>query len=273
MQGLRTIAAYLTLVSGAATLAHAQTPDRPVPDPLPSRSYPVGVFEPAPDLSDRSAAQRAAELDRWVEDFTEWMTWSTEWVNRREPGLFTSYRDRRQKPAPPAWLPHRCETVIDASDPLMRACELLAGWSDGNMAAHLRLARGAATATKEDTSKMVWWEHVHIDALWAPFQWQERVYGVIGVHTATTVKGRFQVFLAPGAMLLNVPARNGSRVWKLAANYGFGYRLFDFTLPGDRAAVLHLNFAKAWLLSDVKDAVTGRSTDFAGFSMTLKKVR
>jgi hypothetical protein len=102
MQGLRTIAAYLTLVSGAATLAHAQTPDRPVPDPLPSRSYPVGVFEPAPDLSDRSAAQRAAELDRWVEDFTEWMTWSTEWVNRREPGLFTSYRDRRQKPAPPA---------------------------------------------------------------------------------------------------------------------------------------------------------------------------
>jgi hypothetical protein len=37
--------------------------------------------------------------------------------------------------------------------------------------------------------------------------------------------------------------------------------------------VLHLNLARAWLLSDVKDVVSGRTTDFAGFSMTFQKSR
>jgi hypothetical protein len=60
-------------------------------------------------------------------------------------------------------------------------------------------------------------------------------------------------------------------VWKLATNYGMGYRLLDFTLPGGREAVLHLNLAKAWVVSGTSDLVTRRSMEFAGFSITLKK--
>jgi hypothetical protein len=135
-----------------------------------------------------------------------------------------------------------------------------------------RLA-GAAAAPAEQTDKIVWWEHLHIDALWPALQWQSSVYGVIGTHATATIKGRWQVFLGPGTMLLNLPARDGGRVWKLAANYGVGYRLFEFTFPGGRPAVLHVNLAKAYLLSDAADVATGRTMDFVGFSMTFNRAR
>ena len=84
---------------------------------------------------------------------------------------------------------------------------------------------------------------------------------------------RRRAFIAPGAMFLNLPTRNGTRLWKLATNYGIGYQLFDFGFGGGRRATLHLNIAKAWLLSDYSDVVTGHSMDFAGFSMTFSKDR
>jgi hypothetical protein len=85
------------------------------------------------------------------------------------------------------------------------------------------------------------------------------------------VKGRFQVFVAPGAMLLNVPTVDGSRAWRLATNYGIAYRLGQFTIPGSsRQAYLHLNIAKAWLLS-AGPTVPTSSTDFVGLSVTFKK--
>jgi hypothetical protein len=72
-------------------------------------------------------------------------------------------------------------------------------------------------------------------------------------------------------MLLNVPARNGGRVWKVAANYGIGYRVMDFTFPGGRPAELHLNLAKMWMVSDAAEAATGRTIDVIGFSVTFKR--
>jgi hypothetical protein len=109
--------------------------------------------------------------------------------------------------------------------------------------------------------------------MWPAVQWQASIYGVVGMHFATTVGGRLQVFTAPGAMLLNLPARNGTRVWKVAANYGIGYRLLDFRFPGGRPAELHLNLAKTYLLSDSSELIAGRSVDFVGFSVTFKKSR
>jgi hypothetical protein len=35
--------------------------------------------------------------------------------------------------------------------------------------------------------------------------------------------------------------------------------------------VLHVHFAKAWLMSDITDVVTDRSMDFVGFSITFKR--
>jgi hypothetical protein len=261
---------WLAVLLGVASSGLAQGIGEQPVTLLPSRVIPVGT-EPLPPVVDYRAPEREAELKRWMEEFTDWQKWSAEWSNRRQPGLFTGFRDRPEKPTPPAWLAPRCETVIDETDPLIPACVLLAEWNEDRVAAQMRQARTAVVAKKEDTSRSIWWEHIHMDVLWPATQWNAGVYGVVGMHTATTIRGRLQIFLAPGAMLLNVPARNGSRVWKLATNYGFGYRLVDFTLPGGRDAVLHLNLAKAWVISDVSDAVTSRSMDFAGFSITFKK--
>lgn len=54
-------------------------------------------------------------------------------------------------------------------------------------------------------------------------------------------QGRLQIFLMPGAMLLNLPARNGTHP-KSATNYGVGWRMVDFM-------------------------------DFVGFSLTFNKIR
>ena len=97
------------------------------------------------------------------------------------------------------------------------------------------------------------------------------IYGVLGMHATTTVKGRFQIFVAPGAMLMNVPTTDGSRAWTVATTYGIAYRIGEFTIPGTtRRAYLHLNLVKAWLLSTGPN-MPSSSTDFGGLSVTFKK--
>ena len=215
---------------------------------------------------------RAAELKTWVEAFTKWQEWAAQWTGRRQPGWFTGFRDRPEKPDPPAWLAERCSFRSgDDSELLLRACGLLVEWREDYATAQTRAARDLARIEKP--AKTVWWEHVHMELLWPAMQWQSSTYAVVGMHTATTVKGRLQVFLTPGAMLLNLPTRYGTRTWKFATNYGAGWRLFDFTFPGQRPASLHVNLAKAWVLSDVSDVVTGQTMDFVGFSITFNKTR
>jgi hypothetical protein len=270
MHTMWTTVVLLAALVGAASSGLAQSID----DPLPARTIPIvgqQLFT-APDLFDVGAAERAAEVEQWVADFTEWKRWSEQWGNRRERGWLTGYRERRELPVPPAWLADSCATYVDDSDPVAPACTLLVQWNEDVAATLLRQAR-TTTPQNEESQKTVWWEHLHMDLLWPAMQWQASVYGVIGMHTATTVRGRFQVFITPGAMLLNLPTRNGNRAWKVATNYGIGYRLFDFAFPGGRAATLHVNLAKAWLLADIADVATGRSMDFVGFSIAFKQDR
>jgi hypothetical protein len=246
----------------------------PAPPPLPARLVPIEWPHRAPSLehSTETAERRAEELRRWIDDFSRWLEWSSEWTSRREPGWLTSSRDRRQKPAPPEWLPARCAAMLDENDPLGPACGLLGEWARAE-AGPPGPVPAALVTQAENNRKTIWWEHIHADLLWPAMQWQSSIYGVVGMHVATTVKGRFQVFLAPGAMLLSLPARNGTRVWKVAANYGIGYRLADFTFFGGRPAALHVNLAKSWLLSDVRDVVSGRTTDFVGLSISFRRFR
>jgi hypothetical protein len=228
----------------------------------------------APYLPEVDAAH-TDELQAWLDAYAGWQEWSARWENRREPGWLTSFRARREKPLPPAWLADRCVTVLDDSDPMMPACTRLAEWrdDDGSASARIRAVRVTATTQDEAEPKTTWWEHVHMDLLWPAMQWKASVYGVVGMHVTTTVAGRWQVFTAPGVVLLNLPARDGTRVWKAAASYGIGYRIADFTFPGNRPAALHVNLAKTWLMSDPADAVVGRSIDLLGFSITFKKSR
>jgi hypothetical protein len=214
---------------------------------------------------------RDAELQQWIKDFTEWQQWWAEWGNRREPGVVTSSRPRRAKPAPPEWLAATCDEIFDPADPLVPACVLLEEWRQDNLTLKTRAAQNASLQKTEAPPKTIWWEHLHVDLLWPATELNHNIYGVIGMHTAMTVKGRVQLFLAPGVMLLNLPAIDGTRVWKVAANYGIGYRLFDFTFPGNRRASLHVNIAKSYLLLEPRDAIVSRSVDFAGFSVSFKR--
>ena len=211
-----------------------------------------------------------AELRGWIKAFTEWQQWWAEWGNRREPGVISSSRPRRAKPAPPEWLAAKCDAIFDPADALVPACELLEEWRQDNVTAKTRAAQGAKVQQGEAAPKTLWWEYLHVDLLWPATELRNSVYGVIGMHTAMTLKGRVQLFLSPGVMLLNLPSVDGTRVWKVAANYGIGYRLFDFTLAGKRAS-LHVNAAKSYLLQEPRDAIVSRSLDFAGFSVSFKR--
>ena len=261
--------AFLLVVSTGRGLAQTTDPFVASPSLLASstRADPQAVSA----TGQADAAQQADELRRWMEAFVEWREWWAKWANRREPGWFASSRPRRQKPAPPDWLPARCENVIADTDPLAQACALLEEWRQDPLLLRSRSAQVAAVQNKEDDRKTTWWEHIHVDVLWPATELRASVYGVVGFHTAAAIRGRLQVFLAPGVMLLNLPTADGTRVWKVAANYGIGYRLLDFTFPGGRPASLHVNIAKSWLVSDARDLVTNRNLDFAGFSVTFKR--
>jgi hypothetical protein len=259
----------LALVLATSTFTFAQID----PGPLPARAIAAATSRTAtaPDVSDGDDEGYAAEAARWVEEFAAWKEWAAQWRNRRQPGWFTGYRDRPDAPVPPPWLEQRCRSVFDEADPMMTACTMLGEWNQDHTVAQLRQTAATASRQQEGDTKTTFWQQLHVDLLWPALQWQASMYGVIGMHAATTVRGRFQVFIAPGAMLLNLPARNGTRAWKFAANYGIGYRLFEFPFPGDRLAVLHVNAARAWVVADIADVATGRSIDFAGFSLTFKK--
>jgi hypothetical protein len=221
----------------------------------------------APGLPD--LAIRRNELRKWIADFSDWKQWAERWRNRRQPGVFSSSRERRPRPDPPDWLFGYCESGIDGSDEGEAACTLLTEWSAPNASTQTASARAAATQASEDSDNTTWWEHVHLDGGWPAMQANLSIYGVIGVHATTHVKGRFEIFLAPGAMLVRVPVRGGGHAWKVATNYGITYRLGGFTLPGGRRALLHVNLAKAWIFA-MGDLPTD-STDFIGLSMTFKK--
>ena len=263
--------AAIGLLTGVASSAYAQ--DAPEPSLIPARTLPVEVAWGLPDfyLFSQPDAAQLVELRRWMEEFTAWQEWAARWRGQREPGWLTAYRERRPKPPPPAWLAARCEEVLDEDDPLFPACTLLTAWRDDDPAAPRLQAPALLASQRERPQHTMWWEHLHLDLMWPALQWESSIYGVVGVHHSITVRGRLQIFTAPGALLLNLPSSNGARTWKVALNYGVGYRLFDFTLPGGRPAELHLNLAKAWIMSDTTDVVGGRSLDVAGFSMTFKK--
>jgi hypothetical protein len=272
MRTTRTTIACVALMVGVASSGRAHGADEPSSPSIPSRTIPIDTLYGGPTLSPSGLAERA-DLKRWMDEFARWLEWSGEWRNVRQRGWFTQFRERPQKPLPPPWLGAQCDRLLDDADPLIPACSLLAKWRNDVPTTQVQPAPAVAKGNEEDSRRTLWWEYVHADVLWPALQWEASVYGVIGVHTAMTIRGRLEIFTAPGAMLLNVPENNGTRIWKLAMNYGIGYRLLDFTFPGHRAAVLHLNLAKAWLLSDISDVATGRSMDFVGFSITFNRSR
>jgi len=252
----------------ALALAMPQEPRESV---LPSRVIGTGDLEfSVPSVV--SWEQRLIEMRQWMGAYEKWKEWNASWRNKREPGWVHAARDRRVRPEPPAWLGAECtDVVFENAEIVADACRLWAEWNDDQLTAQVRQQTVSTRTQHEAPSKTIWWEHVHLDALWPMTQWSSSVYGVLGVHATVEVAGRFQVFVAPGAILLNLPNGRNEREWRPATDYGFAYRLFDFTFPGTgRRASLHLNLAKAWVLGGPANVVQ-TSVDLAGFSVTLKR--
>lgn len=220
------------------------------------------------------SAQQMTEIERWTRDYTAWKAWFAEWRNKREPSMFGT-RDRRQRPEPPGALFLACPVPSDNDGPLGHACRLLDEWVRNDIATEIIAQQvAAARKQKEDDQKTIWWQHVHLDALWPMTQGTSGIYGVLGLHTTIDLTGRVELFLAPGAILLRVPGPSGDGEWKPATDWGFSFRLANFTMPRvRRPATLHVNLAKVWMFGNTEN-VPGAQSDMylAGFSLTFKKV-
>ena len=250
----------------AATSTSAQTTDPPA---LPAAPISISGTSLAPSIPTESElAERRAALERWTREYSKWKEWNDRWQGRPEPGLFGN-RERRQKPDPPPWLFDECPAPVEEAM-LIDACRLLDSWQHGAAPTPTTTQTLATPAQREKPPKTSFWNHVHADALWITPSSTTASYGVIGIHVTLKVAGRWQVFVAPGAMLLNIPTPEGRRAWQPATDLGFSYRLFDVPLPGGRGqGTVHLNVARAWILGGASSAINS-SLDLAGLSLTFK---
>jgi hypothetical protein len=215
--------------------------------------------------------ERVAALEAWTEAYHEWKAWRLRWNNRPEPGWFSS-RERRDEPVPPPWLAPACRTVLERAGPLADACEALRDWQhSADLTAWLAAAQYAAGRPRDGVQKTQWWERIHVDAFWPMTQAGAGGFGVVGAHVTVRVAGRLQIFVAPGAIVMRLPALDGSQRWTPATDWGFSVRLFDFRMPGlDRASTAHFNLARVWVLGEKGIQVPGELY-LAGFSLTFKR--
>jgi hypothetical protein len=261
------VAAVASLSTANPSLAQtsdgqALLPARPIPLVEQILVHPVWP----PQADPFQLAQRMAVAQRWAFEYTDWKEWEARWQGRPEPGLFRP-KERRRKPDPPDWLSAECRDVVHAEGTLADACQLLAEWREDYSAAQVRARILAGRAEQETFTK--WWNHIHLDALWLTPN-VPASYGLIGVHATLKVVGRWQVFVAPGAIFLNVPTSARTRAWVPATDLGVSYRLFDLRLPGSqRQGTVHLNLARAWILGQ-SGSIVASTVDLAGFSLTLK---
>lgn len=234
---------------------------------LPSRSFAAAV----PAVFGVAPSQQLLEIARWRHDYEAWRTWFLRWRSTPEPGVWHA-RERRDPPQPPQWLPEMCATTNADSGPLADGCRDWREFVDGDEATML-LSQQTAQARRqhEAPTHTVWWEHVHVDALWPMTQTGSSAFGLAGMHTTMNVTDRFQVFMAPGAIVMRVPSITGEPTWTAAADWGFSYRLVNFVMPGTRrASALHFNMVRVWVLGGHELRMPGEMY-LAGFSVTFKR--
>ena len=242
---------------GAASSSHAQENRAPATQVV------------ADSLSPSQTEQRTRELERWIRDYRKWQEWRHQSLKKGSIAL----SERKPQPQPPMWVVDDCRDTLTVSETLLsQACDLLIDWNDDDVNGDLRYQAAMARTQREAPTKTTWWEHVHWDAFWPMMSSESSVIGVFGAHVTVEIEGRFQVFMTPGVILLNVPTAQGSREWKPATDWGVAYRLFDFRVPMTRRpASFHVNFVKAWMLRNIGNASFKSSVDLAGFSVTFKK--
>jgi len=262
----RTVCALLVVLSATGSAAAQSEP------PLFSRAIAVPAAAPLGE----SPAQIVSALLSFTGEYHEWKPWFAKWQNRREPGWWSSSRERRVPPVPPPWLADACVTPIEDEDgPLANACRAFRELNrdlvnDAAAVSAQQLAQ--ARAQLEAPERTIWWSRVHVDAIWPITQSGSTAFGIAGVHVAVPVSGRFQVFVTPGAILMRMPTMDGGSALSAATDWGFSFRVTDFRLPGFRQTHnLHFNMARVWLLGQPAGVVTPGDLYVAGFSFTFKR--
>jgi hypothetical protein len=258
------VAALLSSCAAVAAAAQAEPPLLPS-SPI-AATVPVSLAVHPRD----SPAERLRALQHWTRQYEAWKASFVRAHNGGEGG-WVSTRQRHQRPDPPVWLPEACAELLEDEGPLADGCRAWHEWRRGELSLLLSEQVAQTRAELESPRKSAWWQHVHLDALWPMTQTGSSAYGVAGVHATVSVMNRFQVFLAPGAILMRLPTSDGKQTWSLGTDWGFSYRMFDFKLPGtQRLSTLHLNIARVWIFGP--DAVPlPRELSLAGFSLTFKQ--
>ena len=257
-EGLLSLILSFCLVASAAAQSSSPLPSRPFIMPAVS---PIAV----------TAEQQTTLLTQWTHDYQEWRAWYLQWRNRPEPGVFSS-RARRDPPVPPPWLPTLCAEPLGEAGLLADACADWREWQANDMAASLLTERIAQTrSATESPQKTLWWERVHVDALWPMTRSGSDAFGVVGIHTTVHLTKRFQVFLLPGFILMRAPALDGTMNFSAATDWGFSVRLFDLRVPiAGRPGSVHLNMARVWMLGNTTIAEAS-DTYLAGLSLSFKQ--
>jgi hypothetical protein len=228
--------------------------------PLVSSQFPIAI-----------TPEQLQDLATWSREYDAWKKWFSRFRNRPEPGVFRS-RPRRPRPDPPDWAAHVCSfTVEEDGGPLGEGCRRYRDWRRNDYAALVMAEKISETrADREAPQKTVWWQHIHVDGLWPMAQTGSSAFGVFGTHATLQLSDRVQVFLAPGAILMRIPTRDGGHAWSGASDWGFSYRIVDFKMPGlRRLSTLHLNIARVWLLGSAAQRASG-DIYLAGCSLTFK---
>jgi hypothetical protein len=233
-----------------------QLPARPLPS-----SAPIQLIEEPHVIV--VTQQQIEELAQWTRAFTDWQKWADRWLNRRQPGKWSYLVERQKRPDPPAWLHDTCELLGDDSR-LAEACDLLVAWRDDPIATKNRQTTNAAMIHEESPAKSSWLQHVHVDGLWSTTQSNMNAFGLFGAHVTVDVKGRVQVFVVPGILLVSVPQFLGRRELWPATDWGMSYRLFS----AGRSTV-RFNLVHAWMLANRASAISPNLT-LAGFSVSFK---
>jgi hypothetical protein len=256
--GFLSLALSLCVVASAAGQSSSVLPSRPVT---------------LPDFGQIAvpAGQQLVLLTQWTHDYQEWRAWYLQWRNRPEPGVFSA-RARRDPPVPPPWLPSLCAEPVGDAGLLADACADWREWQANDMAASVMTSRIAQTrAAVESPQKTLWWERVHVDALWPMTRAGSNAFGLVGMHTTVHLTTRFQVFLLPGFILMRAPGLDGAMHVSPATDWGFSVRLFDLRVPiAGRPGSVHLNMARVWMLGNTTMAEAS-DTYLAGLSLSFKQ--
>jgi hypothetical protein len=213
---------------------------------------------------------RLQTLERWTKNYEEWKAWTARYRKGQEPGWFSAPKPR-PAPAPPDWLPNACALLGDEQGVIGDGCRAYRDLLQRDEATRVVTEQIAQTRARQEAPRnTIWWEHIHVDALWPMTQVGTNAYGVAGMHTTLQLSRRFQIFLAPGVMMMRLPTADGHERWSPATHWGFSYRLLDFVFPGThRPSRLHLNIARVWLLEGNRLPTAGEIY-LAGFSLTFK---